>query len=216
MASDSYRNALPLQSMLQEYRLEAVLGAGGSARAVAIALASREALVTVHARQRPAAAAVAALATGDVGDWPPQQGSWDLLVNCTPLGMHPDISGSPLPASSLDGALVYDLIYNPGETRLLREATAAGCQTIGGLDMLVAQAEAQCQWWTGRTPPEGIMRMAALDRTILRVAVEEVVYRDDVPASVAISEAVEAASDLSTEESKGFVNGILGGIARGA
>jgi N utilization substance protein B len=61
-----------------------------------------------------------------------------------------------------------------------------------------------------------VSRMAALDRTILRVAVEEVVYRDDVPDSVAISEAVEAASDLSTEESKGFVNGILGGIARGA
>jgi N utilization substance protein B len=61
-----------------------------------------------------------------------------------------------------------------------------------------------------------VSRMAALDRTILRVAVEEVVYRDDVPDSVAISEAVEAASDLSTEESKGFVNGILGEIARGA
>jgi N utilization substance protein B len=61
-----------------------------------------------------------------------------------------------------------------------------------------------------------LARMAALDRTILRVGVEELLYRDDVPDSVAISEAVEAASDLSTEESKGFVNGILGGIARDA
>ena len=59
-----------------------------------------------------------------------------------------------------------------------------------------------------------VARMAALDRTILRVAVEELRYRDDVPDSVAISEAVEAASELSADESKAFVNGILGKIAR--
>jgi N utilization substance protein B len=57
-------------------------------------------------------------------------------------------------------------------------------------------------------------RMAALDRTILRVAVEEILHRDDVPPSVAISEAVEAAAELSSDESKRFVNGILGRIAR--
>ncbi len=57
-------------------------------------------------------------------------------------------------------------------------------------------------------------RMAALDRTILRVAVEELLHRDDVPPSVAISEAVEAAAELSSDESKRFVNGILGRIAR--
>jgi transcription antitermination protein NusB len=59
-----------------------------------------------------------------------------------------------------------------------------------------------------------VQRMAALDRTILRVAVEELLYRDDVPTSVAISEAVEAAAELSSDESKRFVNGILGRIAR--
>jgi transcription antitermination protein NusB len=59
-----------------------------------------------------------------------------------------------------------------------------------------------------------VQRMAALDRTILRVAVEELLHRDDVPPSVAISEAVEAASELSSDESKRFVNGILGRIAR--
>jgi N utilization substance protein B len=57
-------------------------------------------------------------------------------------------------------------------------------------------------------------RMAALDRTILRVAVEELLHRDDAPPSVAISEAVEAAAELSSDESKRFVNGILGRIAR--
>lgn len=57
-------------------------------------------------------------------------------------------------------------------------------------------------------------RMTALDRTILRVAVEEMRFREDVPVAVAISEAVEAASELSEEEAKRFVNGILGRIAR--
>ena len=60
-----------------------------------------------------------------------------------------------------------------------------------------------------------VARMAALDRTILRVAIEELRYRDEVPDSVAISEAVEAAGELSSDESKAFVNGILGSIARG-
>ena len=73
------------------------------------------------------------------------------------------------------------------------------------IDLLL---EEHTQAWT-------VARMAALDRTILRVAVEEVRYRDDVPDSVAISEAVEAASELSSDESKSFVNGILGKIARG-
>jgi N utilization substance protein B len=59
-----------------------------------------------------------------------------------------------------------------------------------------------------------VARMAAVDRTILRIAVEELVFRDDVPDAVAINEAVEAANELSTEDSGRFVNGILGRIAR--
>jgi N utilization substance protein B len=59
-----------------------------------------------------------------------------------------------------------------------------------------------------------VSRMTALDRTILRVAVEELLHRDDIPPSVAISEAVEAASELSAEESRSFVNGVLGRISR--
>jgi len=59
---------------------------------------------------------------------------------------------------------VYDLVYNPPETRLLREAAKAGCQTIGGLDMLVAQAQEQFEWWMATRPPAGIMREAALKR----------------------------------------------------
>ena len=141
-----------------------ILGAGGAARAVAIALAPSGAGITVHARKAAQAEAVATIVSGNVGPWPPEPGSWDVLVNCTPIGMHPHVDHSPMPRDSLTGRLVYDLIYNPAITALLRDATSAGCQTIGGLDMLVAQAEDQFHWWTGVRPPASIMRSAALKR----------------------------------------------------
>lgn len=142
----------------------AVLGAGGAARAVVAALASSEAHVTVHARNRARAEAVAMTVSGEVGPMPPEPGSWDLLVNCTPVGMYPDMDATPIEASALTGRYVYDLVYNPTTTRLLREAANAGCQTIGGLEMLVAQAHEQFEWWTGAKPPAGVMREAALKR----------------------------------------------------
>jgi shikimate dehydrogenase len=142
----------------------AVLGAGGSARAVVAALAGTDARVSVHARNRERAREVALTAAGTVGPLPPEPGSWDLLVNCTPVGMFPHVDATPIESAALTGRFVYDLIYNPATTRLLREAAAAGCQTIGGLEMLVAQAVEQFEWWTGVKPPAGVMREAALKR----------------------------------------------------
>ena len=92
---------------------------------------------------------------------PPEPGTWDLLVNTTPIGTHPNDGVSPMPAVGFGGTLVYDLVYNPPVTRLLADATAAGCSTIGGLDMLVAQAERQFFWWTGVSPGEHTFRNAA-------------------------------------------------------
>jgi hypothetical protein len=57
---------------------------------------------------------------------------------------------------------VYDLVYNPPVTKLLQDASRAGCDTIGGLAMLVGQAERQCEWWTGVRPPENVMQAAAI------------------------------------------------------
>lgn len=142
----------------------AVLGAGGSARAVAVGLASEGARVTVHARDAARAGAVAELSGGVAGTYPPAAGSWDLLVNCTPVGMQPKVDASPLAADAFEGGLVYDLIYNPAVTCLMRDAAAAGCDTIGGLDMLVGQAQQQFAWWTGVQPPAGVMRAAAAAR----------------------------------------------------
>ncbi|HJN44574.1 MAG: hypothetical protein CL477_10530 [Acidobacteria bacterium] len=140
-----------------------VLGTGGAARAVAVALASRGAVVTVCGRRPDRVEAVARLVGGSAGTLPPSPGSWDLLVNTTPVGTVPEVTGTPVPAGSLDGGrTVYDLVYNPGTTRLLREAAAAGCDTIGGLDMLVSQAVRQFEWWVGSRPSERLFKTAAL------------------------------------------------------
>ena len=139
-----------------------VLGAGGVARAAAFALRSEGAAVTVCARRPERAAAVAEVAPGiRAAATPPGPGSWDLLVNTTPLGTWPEVERSPLPDGPFDGRLVYDLVYNPPATRLLADAAREGCSTIGGLDMLVAQAVRQFAWWTGETPSADLFRRAA-------------------------------------------------------
>ena len=133
----------------------AVLGAGGAARAVAVALVEQGAAVSICAR-RPEAARDVARATGaQVGTFPPRSGTWDVLVNTIPAGDDSPMSGVPL-----DGEIVFDLIYTPADTPLLRQARAQGCLTIGGIEMLVAQAEKQFEMWTGQRPPAGLFQAA--------------------------------------------------------
>lgn len=142
----------------------AILGAGGAARGAAIALTDAGARVTICARRFEVAQAVASDTGAVAAPMPPAPGSWDVLVNATSAGMHPRDEETPWPDARFDGALVYDLVYNPEETRLLREARAAGCDTIGGLPMLVAQAGLQYEWWTGQPPAPGVMEHAAKAR----------------------------------------------------
>lgn len=138
----------------------AVLGAGGAARAVVAGLAAAGARVAVHARRAEQAEALTPLGA-TTGEWPPAPGSWDLLVNTTPVGTAPRVDDTPLPAHLLTGGrLVYDLVYNPGHTRLLRDAAAAGCETLGGLEMLIAQAAVQLATWLRVDPPIDVMRAA--------------------------------------------------------
>jgi len=96
------------------------------------------------------------------------------VINATPLGTRGACeSETPVTATQLRGAqLVYDLIYNPPETRLLREAREAGCETLGGAEMLVAQAAEQFRLWTGRDAPVEVMQQAL--RRALSAAAEEV------------------------------------------
>jgi 3-dehydroquinate dehydratase/shikimate dehydrogenase len=136
-----------------------LLGAGGSARGVGLALTRQGARVAIAARRREAAEQVAQAVGASVAAWPPEAGSWDLLVNATPLGSRA-MPGVPF-EGPFDGRLVYDLNYDPDPTELMQRARRAGMEVIGGLAMLVAQAERQFEFWTGRRPPAGLFAGAA-------------------------------------------------------
>jgi 3-dehydroquinate dehydratase/shikimate dehydrogenase len=89
----------------------------------------------------------------------------DILVNCTPIGMSPDIEEAPVPLDLLEPRhVVFDTVYNPMETKLLKEARNRGCRTISGLHMFIHQAAAQFEWWTGKTPPLRVMEEKARER----------------------------------------------------
>lgn len=138
-----------------------VLGAGGAARGVAWGLVQQGAAVRVCARRLDRAKLVSRLVGAKAVEMPPAADSWDLLVNTTPVGTFPNGDESPLPDGAFDEGLVYDLVYNPKITRLLEQASKAGCDTIGGLEMLVAQAREQFAWWTGAQAPKGVFEDAA-------------------------------------------------------
>ncbi len=141
-----------------------VLGTGGAARAAAVALRAAGATVTLAGRDAARARRVAAgIGVGGIAR-PVPPGSWDLLINATPVGTHPETSATAFPEGTYDGSLAYDLVYNPPVTRFLHDAAAAGCRTIGGLDMLVAQAQGQTAWWLGIRPPDHVLRDAARAR----------------------------------------------------
>ncbi len=88
--------------------------------------------------------------------------SFALLVNTTPLGMTPNIDQSPLPENlSLPAnAFVYDLVYNPRETKLVRDARAQGLNASTGLGMLIEQAALAFEKWTGHNPPRDVLYAA--------------------------------------------------------
>lgn len=153
-----------------------ILGAGGSARGVVQALlragvaelviANRtleraEALAELAANRGVTARALQldALQTGSA------TAEADLIVNCTSLGMRhgPDEDASPLPAVQIPlSALVYDLVYNPMLTPLLREAHSVGAPTLGGISMLVYQGAASFELWLERPAPVSVMMDAAM------------------------------------------------------
>jgi shikimate dehydrogenase len=146
-----------------------VLGAGGAARAAVAGCASVGAPVRILARRREQALNLQSLISHlEVFDFTPaslRRASTDcaLIVNCTPLGMTPHVDASPW----LDGvpfppgAFVYDMVYNPAETRLTRQARAAGLRAATGLGMLVEQGALAFELWTGRPAPRALMRAAA-------------------------------------------------------
>jgi 3-dehydroquinate dehydratase/shikimate dehydrogenase len=146
----------------------AVFGAGGAARACIYALKQASANVTIFARNEQIGNQLAEefdvrYKKLETQDSLPET---DVLINATPLGTVGATENDTITAAEqlADLKLVYDLIYNPEETRLIREAKTAGCKTLGGLDMLIGQAIRQFEIWTGETPSRETMEAAARKR----------------------------------------------------
>ena len=142
----------------------AVLGAGGAARAALWGLTQEGAKTTVFARDTLKAEVLAekfnvALETLAEAGF----AGFDVVINTTPLGTAGQFAAeTPATAAQLRGArLAYDLVYNPTDTVFLREAREAGCETLGGLSMLIAQAAEQFKLWTGVDGSEVVMCEAA-------------------------------------------------------
>ncbi len=153
-----------------------VMGAGGAARAVVYALLGDGWRVTLAVRRTDIDQAkilrnsfealsgaepmnVVMLEAGELGRL---DGGIGLIVNATPIGMFPETDFSPWPdgLAFMDGAAVYDLVYNPRQTRLVREAQAAGLQATTGLGMLVEQAAMSFACWTGQVVSRELMYAA--------------------------------------------------------
>ncbi len=143
-----------------------ILGAGGASRAIAFALADRGALLTIANRGIERARELASEVGGEVveldraADVP-----YDALVNCTPSGMSPNVNESAFPERRhRAGTVVFDTVYTPLETRLLKDAQMAGATTVNGLSMFIRQALGQYRRWTGLDAPEALMYRLALER----------------------------------------------------
>lgn len=149
-----------------------LIGAGGSAKAVSFGLLEAGAELIISNRTAEKGKALADLLGCTFIPLAEVAGvSADVLINTTSVGMEPDNEGIMVPPSMLSAfSVVMDIVYAPLETRLLREAKAAGCQTIDGLAMLLYQGAAQFQIWTGEEAPRAIMR-SALEEELARRAV---------------------------------------------
>lgn len=146
-----------------------ILGAGGSARAIVYALVNDDWNVVVVARRVEQAQQLASQYEGvhamELNMQTFQLLNLQLIVNTTPLGMTPNIDQSPLPENlSLPQHIaIYDLVYNPRETKLVRDARAKGLHATTGLGMLIEQAVLAFQLWTGQVPPRNSLYASVVE-----------------------------------------------------
>jgi 3-dehydroquinate dehydratase/shikimate dehydrogenase len=140
-----------------------IFGAGGAARAAAFALANAGAHVEICARRERAARELARdVGGGIVPRRALKSESFGVILNATPIGMHPYNGISPLSPRELNCQLVMDLITRPQRTQLLKLAARKGITTVSGVEMFVPQGVAQWELWTGQRAPESAMRKAVL------------------------------------------------------
>lgn len=137
-----------------------VLGAGGVARPIVYGLKNRGALVTVASRTRQRSDKLARAFDCKALDWDMRgRVQCDILINCTPVGMHPNVDESPVSKTFLKPSmLVFDTVYNPESTLLIKDARARNCHVITGVEMFIRQASLQFFLFTHQEPPTEIMR----------------------------------------------------------
>jgi 3-dehydroquinate dehydratase/shikimate dehydrogenase len=143
-------------------RAALVLGAGGAARAVAFALRREGLDVTVAGRTPERTRKIAAEVGCKAIDWAQRYRlTYDCIVNATPVGMHPHVDETPYDKQHLKSYMVvFDTVYNPENTLLVKDAQAVGCRVVTGVDMFVRQASIQHRIWHGAEPPADVMRDA--------------------------------------------------------
>ena len=197
-ALDAACSALGIKREALAGKRVAVIGAGGAARAIVAGFVKYGATVVVYNRTHERAVALAEAVNASQGASaeasaagagnasassmrPPGKAvaarmeklcdsCCEIYINCTPVGMHPNVDDTPIPAELQPtgkagwgaGVLVFDTIYNPRETRLLREAKAAGCMVVAGDEMFVRQAAAQFEQWVGKSAPLDVFRSVLL------------------------------------------------------
>ena len=137
-----------------------VLGAGGATRAAVFGLKERGAQVSVLNRSLAAAQKLARQARARTVKRPDlKKLEFDVIINATPVGMG-NTKESPLNAEEIKSKYVFDMVYDPSETRLLKLAKERGCEVIAGSEMFVHQAARQFEIWTGKPAPrEDMLRI---------------------------------------------------------
>ncbi len=157
-------DALLTQTAIED-KTVLIIGAGGAARAIGFGIRKCSGQVTISNRSEAAGKRLATDLEGAFlppGELAAEQ--FDILINTTPVGMHPQSDASPVAHDILRPELVVmDIVYNPLETRLLKAAARAGCKTVDGLAMFVNQGARQFEWWTGEKAPVAKMRQAVLE-----------------------------------------------------
>lgn len=158
---------LPLEELIDiKNKNVALIGAGGAARAIAYAIEMKEGRLMVFNRSLQKAQQLASEFNGQAFglDEIAKVRMADIIINATSLGMVPEQSQTPIPKDYLhENQVIFDIIYNPMETRLIREAKEKGARIIYGLEMLLHQGVAQFEMYTGRKAPIDIMRQTLID-----------------------------------------------------
>ncbi|MCK5311653.1 MAG: shikimate dehydrogenase [Desulfobacteraceae bacterium] len=137
-----------------------LIGAGGAAHAIAYGIKKNKGRLTIINRNEKTGEHLASIFSSNYLKIDEiKNESFDIIINTTPLGMTPDINNSPLKKELLNKhMIVMDIVYNPLETKLIKDAKKIGCKTIDGLSMFLYQGAHQFKLWTGITPSIELMR----------------------------------------------------------